>query len=336
MKRLALICNSHHKKSEAFDYIFEILSKWYKCDRLWDEEWNGGEGISPKDINVGNYDVLVFAQLFPKHKLLKKLKCKNIVWLPMFDSEVGKPKSKYLSLLVDKVKVFSFSRELFNTMKEFGLDVEYGQFFPKPMRMLNKNNNLLTVFYWPRVEVMSWDIVKKLLGNEFKGNVIIQDVPDPKNSFIRPSSEDIKKYNIRFIDYWMDFAENLKTRAECDIFIAPRLYEGIGLTFLESMASGVAVISPNNSTMNEYIKDGYNGYLYDTNSPKKVDLSNIRNVKANAYKSIKEGYYRWSNDMKVLYEVCERRYKNNASFTQNLFSKIYIFSGNFKNIIPKK
>ena len=51
----------------------------------------------------------------------------------------------------------------------------------------------------------------------------------------------------------------LEHLSKCNIFIVPRLYEGIGLTFLEAMASGMVVLSSNFPTMNEYIQNNING-----------------------------------------------------------------------------
>jgi glycosyltransferase involved in cell wall biosynthesis len=48
---------------------------------------------------------------------------------------------------------------------------------------------------------------------------------------------------------------------QANIFIAPRLSEGVGLTFIEALARGCAVFAYNAPTMNEYISSGMNGYL---------------------------------------------------------------------------
>lgn len=58
------------------------------------------------------------------------------------------------------------------------------------------------------------------------------------------------------------------------IFIAPRDYEGIGLSFLEAMAMGKAVVGVNNPTMNEYIADGKIKYFFDLDNIKEIDFSN--------------------------------------------------------------
>ena len=51
------------------------------------------------------------------------------------------------------------------------------------------------------------------------------------------------------------------------IYFAPRLYEGIGISFLEAMAMGKAVVAPDNPTMNEYVTHNVNGFLYKPGGP---------------------------------------------------------------------
>lgn len=49
-----------------------------------------------------------------------------------------------------------------------------------------------------------------------------------------------------------------------DIFIDCSIFQAMGLTAMEAMASGVAVVGPINGGLKEIINDGYNGILVDT------------------------------------------------------------------------
>jgi glycosyltransferase involved in cell wall biosynthesis len=62
------------------------------------------------------------------------------------------------------------------------------------------------------------------------------------------------------------------------------------------MAMGKAVIAIDNPTMNEYIEDGKNGYLFSLKHPKEIDLSNIEQVQKNTYNFMNEGYKKWDKD----------------------------------------
>jgi len=310
MKKVAFIANIYHNKSESSNYIIEILKERFKVDRISVETWVGLDSLTIQYINKNKYDIIVFWQNYPEPKMLEKLEQKNIVWIPMFDTEMNKKFTRYTRLIKNKIKIVSFSKKLYRSLSWYGFDIEYAQLYIKPLKRKNFNNKKIKVFYWPRMEVINWEIVKKLLGNNFKGEVIIQNVPDPNNTFKIPNKSDIKKYNIEIIDKWLPFDQIMHIRSSMDLFIAPRLYEGIGLTFLEAMAGGTAVVSPNNSTMNEYITDKVNGYLYNPEkeiSP--IDFSNIEDIKDNAYKSMEDGYKRWDINKKKFLSFCNRRWK---------------------------
>lgn len=48
-----------------------------------------------------------------------------------------------------------------------------------------------------------------------------------------------------------------------DVYVYPTILEGIGLTIMEALASGLPVITTNEAPMNEFIIDGQNGKLVD-------------------------------------------------------------------------
>ena len=53
----------------------------------------------------------------------------------------------------------------------------------------------------------------------------------------------------------------LRTLGEANIFIAPRLYEGVAPAFLEALAQGCSVFGFDAPTMDEYIEPGEDVYL---------------------------------------------------------------------------
>ena len=90
------------------------------------------------------------------------------------------------------------------------------------------------------------------------------------------------------------------------IYVAPRDLEGIGMSFLEAMAMGKAVIAVDNPTMNEYIEDGKTGYLFDLKNPKKIDLSNIEQVQKNAFDFMREGRKKWEKDKEKIIDFIKK------------------------------
>ena len=65
------------------------------------------------------------------------------------------------------------------------------------------------------------------------------------------------------------------------------------MTFLEAMAMGLAVVAPDRPTMNEYIRHGVDGYLYDPRKPDMVDLDSASVVVSRARQAVLEGRAAW-------------------------------------------
>ena len=85
---------------------------------------------------------------------------------------------------------------------------------------------------------------------------------------------------------------------ECNIFIAPRYFEGIGWSFIEAMTKGMAVVAFNQPTMNEYIKNGVNGYLIDEKKTETIRFKDFFEIGQRARINCIVGYKKWQNQSK--------------------------------------
>jgi glycosyltransferase involved in cell wall biosynthesis len=169
----------------------------------------------------------------------------------------------------------------------------YIQYFPDVNEFIPGKEN--EIFFWQRISNLNFSVLKKLLG-KVKFNIHIHKAVDPGHEFFMPEKEDIEYYNITFSDWFekkSDFLELIKSKS---IYFAPRLTEGIGQSFLEAMSMGKAVVAPDKPTMNEYITNNYNGYLYDFNNPQKINFRDVKKVQENAYKYMKEGNVTWNKE----------------------------------------
>ncbi len=292
MKKIAYIDHSFHKKTQSTDFFRDILRKEFILEDFWDDSWKGGRAVTATEINEFNPDVVIYFQSIGKVSEIKKIKSKNIIWVPMEDGYFRK-KIEWLNYKKLNLKILCFSKAVFQKASNLGFDALYVQYFIEPKNE-PKDLSVLRVYFWQRSKNIVWDTVKKLIGNQNVNKLIFRNIPDP---FMLgtpvPLEDDIKKYNIEILDKWMEKKEMEKILSDSNVFIAPRKYEGIGMAFLEAMAYGMAVIAPNTSTHNEYIKSGFNGYLYDLNDPKPIDFSDLKDISANALKTVSDGYKKW-------------------------------------------
>ena len=184
----------------------------------------------------------------------------------------------------------NFSKTLHQKLKRWGFETSYVQYFPKPGDFLPGADDEL--FFWQRITGININTLATLL-DKYQAKIHIHKSIDPGHTFTEPTESEQKKYQVTFSDWFEtreEMQEMIKSRG---LFIAPRVYEGIGLSFLEAMAMGKAVIAANNPTMNEYISHGETGYLFDVNKPTKIDLSGIKVVQKKTYEYMVCGYQNW-------------------------------------------
>ena len=323
IKKLGYIDHSFHKKTESTDFLRDILREHFDVIDIWDESWNGGASPSVEYINSQNFDHVLFFQSLLPIRELKKIKAK-IIWVPMYDGVIGRGKSFWMELSTIKIKIISFSNALSVKLKENSLDVINVKYFPNPnnfKKVLDFSGK--KIFFWQRTKLSVLN-VKKIIGKQKIDQLILKLDPDPGHKPIFPSEYDIKKYNIKIIQGFLSKGEYMKMLSGSNIFVSPRKFEGIGMSFIEAMAMGLAVIAFDNPTMNEYITHNKNGYLFHSRWKRKIDLSNFEEVGENAREYCEDGFKDWENDKSKIIEFINSKYKPaiKLDFIEFLYVKI--------------
>lgn len=65
---------------------------------------------------------------------------------------------------------------------------------------------------------------------------------------------------IRVIDREIEMKDMIELYRSCHLSLLPSKWEGIGIPFLESLALGLPVLTVDAPPMNEWVRDGYNGF----------------------------------------------------------------------------
>ena len=165
-----------------------------------------------------------------------------------------------------------------SSRKKYGVkDILDLRYFPNPADFPQAYGEPKRVFLWERGEI-SLSSVKSLLP--------------PSDGYVF----DVKKAN-----EFLPKEEYLNRLSKCEIVIAPRMKEGIGMAFLEAMAMGKCIVAHDDATMNEYIQDGKTGILRDFRRPiKPITAEEIVNVHANVKTSAQCAYERWQANKKTI------------------------------------
>ncbi|MDY0302373.1 MAG: glycosyltransferase [Candidatus Moranbacteria bacterium] len=299
-KRLVYIGHSYHNKTKSTAFLIDYLKKFFDVEVVLDESWQGKPAPDLSFIDE-SYLGVIFFQLLPSREVIDKIKNDNIIYFPMYDQS-GRLDYSYWSDYRD-LKIANFSSTLHKKLKKWGFDSIYVQYFPDLQKFIPGKKD--EVFFWQRLTNINISKIIKIFGKKDL-KIHIHKAIDPDQKFMQPGKEDEDKFKITYSE-WFDTREEMwDVIKQKGIYIAPREYEGIGMSFLEAMAMGKAVVAVNNPTMNEYIEHGKNGYLYDLNNPREIDLSSIEEVQRNTHKYMQDGYKKWNQDKKRVIDFIKR------------------------------
>ena len=290
---VVFVDHSFHRVTGSSRFFSDILKRTAKVVELDCEGWRGGPKVSAEDVDAVGADLVVFWQTLPYLTDMLELRT-PAVWVPMYDSAAHRTAMYWGVLSRTRVRILSFCRALSYRARRYGIPVSDYTYYPDPSQLPRMKLDLpgIRVFLWDRGDV-GWDELRALIGRQHVERTILRTAPDPGLQASRVTLQDRDAYNIRLIAGPLPREQHLELLSTCNVFIAPRRVEGIGMAFLEAMAMGLAVVAPDGPTMNEYITHLVNGYLYDPLRPGQVELSGSAAVGLQARRSVVQGRQDW-------------------------------------------
>tara|TARA_R110002072_G_scaffold29809_11_gene93769 strand:- start:1050 stop:2192 length:1143 start_codon:yes stop_codon:yes gene_type:complete len=259
MKHILLICHKDHLISGSIQFIKNLLENHFTVDVVTDNM--SLQHIKPLFKTHANAVIVLWQTEYLAPWLLSKgLK---VVTFLMYDGCGTAPKS-YFKIL-DRTYLFNFSKKLHKICINAGVTSHELNYFPKVQDLKSERVMEDKLFYWLR------------RPNSSLSESVITDVFSPYISKIhihdRQDNHDVQHDIIRIPDdfvstsIWFDNKEELKELiVSSKYYLAPRESEGIGMAFLEAMSLGCIVFANKNSTHDQYIYHGYNGFLIDFES----------------------------------------------------------------------
>ena len=278
---ILVVDHACHRKTKSADFFFDLLRVEHSVEVHYYEKHYSCKVPEEK---VEWADVVVFWEFLPSRFRIC-VDGKPCVFVPMYDNEWASY-WQWKRLAWSGMGVVSFCGKVTEHARRCGvqniLDVRY---FPHPADFPQNTGDSKRVFLWERGEI---------------GTAVAKKLFPPEAGYV---------YDVKGADEFLDRNEYLERISKCGVVIAPRLKEGIGMAFLEAMAMGKCVVAHNDATMNEYIKDGENGILFDANNPVRISESLIGKVLDNATQSAFQWYSKWMTDSpKVVAFMENQRY----------------------------
>lgn len=325
--KIGFIDYSFHKKTKSSIFFIKILNKKNEVITLTEDRLHY-DGID--FINKNKFDLLIFWQITPNYHDFIKIKCKKVIWVPMFDSAIGINKLEWFFYKNINLNIISFCEELSKITNFFNFNTLQLKYFPEININNRKKNKKYNIFMWQRDNKIIWNKIKHKFNLDIINKVIIKNDLDP-NQKILPNQEKIVDDYIHLIEGWLKKEEYDQIINEVDLYIAPREYEGIGMSFLEPMSKGIPVIAIDKPTMNEYIINNKNGFLFKKiNSKEKINLNQYNKIAENLVEDIKKYRKDWKRQQNTIehfiLDVIQKPSKNTK------FSFFYRFGCIYFNI----
>jgi glycosyltransferase involved in cell wall biosynthesis len=317
MEDLAFIDHDFHKYTKSGDFLKRIFIQQYKVKHFY---------ISKKlkfDDEIIKYDNFFCFQILPSISFLMKIKSKNIMWAPMYDSmhypyHFGKTIWDIVEYFNIKVLFFSKKlRKISNNNSITGLDLK---FFKKTNKLTLGGGKKIKIFSWNRGGVIRGGVCPNRWQKLFNPKEI-----DVVYSLGHTNNEikNIRKISNKVINFKGEFIHKKKFLSlikKSDVFICPREKEGIGMAHAEAISYSKYLVAHNDATMNEYITNKKIGYLLDKDKGP-ITSTYILNNQNYRKKNAANGFNIYKLKEKKILKLFQKKIKFKYSFYKELIIK---------------
>lgn len=314
--KLLMVGHSYHAKTGSSRFLLPLLEQRFEVHQLLDTSWQpDGQPLTAAAINAHDADRVLFFQQLPDRRELRRVHCPNLTWAPMHDG-IDYRSGHWAKLAQSGLKVLNFSQAGQRFFSSLGYPCLPARFYPSAVELPQARfaDDALEIFFWVRRTRLDWPLLQSLLGEQRPRRIVLRHAPDPGESPMLPTPAEIAEYHIELHQDWLSSEAYAELLSSCNVFVAPRISEGIGMATLEAMARGMAVIAVNAPTMNEYLVAGETGYLFDLPAPKALNLGNAASLGARARRSVLAGYETWIKSIPDLLDFIDHPSPRRASW----------------------
>lgn len=239
--------------------------------------WDGKNNAPIRHLESTAFkEPVVFCQRPPTAEILSAPGAK-LVWIPMWDNvAVNWASDDWWASLPKTLRVVALSEKVAHKAQKAGLPTLSLRYHKDPSMFDEVNwSHGRKLFYWNRTGLYGPKFIQKLCSVLDIRELYFRSTVDPKIAVSAAYDLPAKigrtiVHKVSRFDSQEGYFELLR---QCNLYLAPRALEGVGLTFLEAMAAGCTVIAYNAPTMNEYIRHAENGLLFNVTVLEKEEIS---------------------------------------------------------------
>ena len=287
--KILLIDHVFHKKTHSSNFFTTLLRSFADVEiRYVDPDHPATiAGLEVQD----DVDLVVLWQMDYLAPIFLARGLRTVV-VPMYDGSSLMPDLHWI--WSRQARYINFSRRLHDRTRRLGLSSHLVKYFMSPVRENQRAKfDKLRVLLWQRrpEHGINLEAVERLLGKQLH-SVHVHDAPDDPKLNSKPyCTRSIDGYGLTVSRWFANRQDYYKVLQECNVFIAPRRSEGIGMGLLEAMSRGMLVLAADAPTHDEYISNWLNGILFN---PDNVGYADVAHAAASmgemAWTTVKEGY----------------------------------------------
>ncbi|WGM46441.1 hypothetical protein KOAAANKH_01309 [Brevundimonas sp. NIBR10] len=257
-RRILYIGHAFHLRTRSNRFMLDILEKAFDVTLVYVDPDKLHE--TNFDVSAADYDIAVVYQLDFLAPIFLAKGLPTVV-IPMFDGSEHMPEGHWQ--MANQARFVAFSRHLHVKIQRAGGTSLLVKYFPKvspnPVRRMNSLNG----FFWERRpdSPINTQMIARVIGSQLD-KLHIHQAPDIPWTTETALPAQFGNTEITTSQWFENVSELDDIMSQSNVYFAPRLSEGIGMGFLEAMASGMMVIAHDASTHNEYIANWQSGILY--------------------------------------------------------------------------
>lgn len=290
MKKALFVDHLFHKKTRSADFFVDILQNTYAVETYYlTPERKPDSGVLDAAVDV---DVVILWQMDFLAPVFLSMG-KPVIVIPMFDGSGGMPDIHWL--FAHKARFLNFCLALNERIRMAGGTTMLLRYFPEAAAEDKLPHfDELHAFFWQRRpdHGVDFQMVDTLIGDELD-SLHVHNVADiPGNYSPKPRTDAPYKYS--HSTWFKEKADYAKCLNKANVFIAPRVAEGIGMALLEAMAQGKLVLAHGAPTNSEYVSNWSNGILFHKNHPSPIAIRGQAAQMAKlGWRTVVEGRKQW-------------------------------------------
>ncbi|TWB67816.1 glycosyl transferase family 1 [Nitrospirillum amazonense] len=289
MRKILFVDHIFHRKTISSQFFLDLLRTRYEVEVLFVDP---AEGLPPDFTAPADVQVAVLWQMDYLAPLFLAAGLPTVV-VPMYDGSGQMPRTHWG--ISGEARFISFSFNLHESIRRAGCNSLLVKYFPEIPNEFVSDFSEMRGFLWQRAPQtgIHWRTINHMIGHQL-ASLHIHDAPD--GLFIDQSAHSFiggVHYPVTVSTWFENKADLLAAMHRCNVFIAPRPSEGIGMAFLEAMARGCCVIAHDLPTHNEYILNWVNGILFNKDNAGPFSISNAAEIGRSARETAVEGRRVW-------------------------------------------